>query len=128
MNELYDDYYWYDKEKDTVIKCDKTKYREFLKKNNGVKDAIKYDKFNLASDNSTVSTLYGAKEYVVSTVCLPFCEWENPFSYVRISDRPLIFETIVFENKSILYEFKNYCINQAKRDHDDMILRVIREI
>lgn len=75
-----------------------------------------------------LSILYGAKEYVVSTVCLPFCEWENPFSYVRISDRPLIFETIVFENKSILYEFKNYCINQAKRDHDDMILRVIREI
>ena len=32
MNKLNDDHYWYDKEKDTVIKCDKTKYREFLKK------------------------------------------------------------------------------------------------
>lgn len=59
MNKLNDDYYWYDKATDTVIQCNKTQYREFLNKNNRVKDAIKYDKFNLASDNSTVAGKLG---------------------------------------------------------------------
>lgn len=126
MNELYDDYYWYDKEKDTVIKCDKTKYREFLNKNNRVKDAIKYDKFNLANGSET-DLIYGAKQYVVSTVCLPYvCSWYD-FSD-RDPDRPLIFETIVLENNSRIYTYLNYCINEAKSDHDDMILKIIREI
>ena len=116
MNKLNDDHYWYNKEKDTVIQCNKTQYRKFLNKNNGIKDAIKYDKFNLA---------YGEKEYVVSTVCLPFCNWDN-FSYERLSDRALIFETIVFENKSVIYTNLNYCINEAKSYHDDMILKIIR--
>ena len=114
-----EDYYWYDKEKDKVIKCNQNQYREFLKKNNGRPDAIKYDKFTLTSDAS--------EEYVVSTVCLTFCYWDNSDAE-RYSDRPLIFETMVFENNSVLQTNLNYCINQAKSDHDDMILKIIREI
>ena len=125
MNKLNDDYYWYDKATDTVIQCNKTQYREFLKKNNGRPDAIKYDKFNLTSD--AYMSLGWSKEYVVSTVCLTFCYWDNSDAE-RYSDRPLIFETMVFENNSVLETNLNYCINQAKRDHDDMILKIIREI
>ena len=54
MNKLNDDYYWYDKATDTVIQCNKTQYREFLKKN--------YDKFNLINGSET-DLIYGAKEY-----------------------------------------------------------------
>ena len=92
-----------------------------------MKDAIKYDKFNLASDNSTVSTLYGAKEYVVSTVCLPYVCNRYDFSE-RDLDKPLIFETIVLENNYRIYTYLNYCINEAKSEHDDIILKIIREI
>jgi len=126
MNKLNDDYYWYDQETDKVIQCNKAQYRKFLDKNNGRQDAIKYDKFNLSSDNCDINITYGAKEYMVSTVCLPFCQWEN-FSE-SLSDRPLIFETIAFENKSVIYTNLNYCINEAKSGHDDMILKIIREI
>jgi len=134
MNELNDNYYWYDQETDKVIQCNKAQYRKFLDKNNGRKDAIKYDKFNLTADVYIEQFHNCSKEYTVSTVCLPFCQWEN-FSE-RLSDRPLIFETIAFihniapffENKSVLYTNLNYCINEAKSGHDDMILKIIREI
>ena len=126
MNELNDDYYWYDKATDTVIQCNKTQYNNFLTKNNGVKDAIKYDKFNLVNGSET-DLIYGAKQYMVSTVCLPYvcnlydCSDRDP-------DKPLIFETIVLENNSRIYTYLNYCINEAKSVHDDIILKIIREI
>jgi len=145
MNKLNDDYYWYDKATDTVIQCDKTQYRKFLNKNNGNyilyfakktlynikynsqnnrgKDAIKYDKFNLAFN----SLIHGEKEYVVSTVCLPYvCNLYD--CYDRDPDKPLIFETIALENNSRIYTYLNYCINEAKSVHDDIILKIIREI
>ena len=125
MNKLNDDHYWYDKATDTVIQCNKTQYREFLKKNNGRPDAIKYDKFTLTSD--AYMSLGWSKEYVVSTVCLTFCYWDNSDAE-RYSDRPLIFETMVFENNSVLETNLNYCINEAKNGHDYMILKIIREI
>jgi len=111
---IYDErYYYYDKKKDKVIQCT---WDEYVKVDPKIKGKIKSDKFVLGS---------GLKKYKISTICLI-----KDHGVFENSRTPLIFETMIFsdDKEYDLYQERYTCLEEAKRSHDEIILKIIRGI
>jgi len=118
----YEKYYYYNKEKDEVVECT---WDEYIKEDPKVRDAnkIKSDKFSLGSGATDVDNSYGLKNYTISTICLMKDHGmvENPIS-------PLIFETMICSDDKDYdgYQERCACLNEAKKGHDEIVLKIIR--
>ena len=118
----YEKYYYYIREQDKVIECS---WDEYLKADPKVRDdnRIKCDKFSLGNGSSEGDNCYGLKNYTISTICLMKDHGmvENPIS-------PLIFETMIFSDDKDYdgYQERCACLNEAKKGHDEIVLKIIR--
>lgn len=118
----YEKYYYYNREQDKVIECT---WDEYLKEDPKIRDAkvIKSDKFSVGSGSTDVDNSYGLKNYTISTICLMKDHGviENPIS-------PLIFETMIFSDDTEYdgYQERYTCLNEAKKRHDEIVLKIIR--
>lgn len=108
----HDVYYYYDKKTDNVTECSWDEYNKLISKSDNKKQHVKHDEFIL-----------NGKKYKISTICL-YVDHNYPKN--RIS--PLIFETMIFsdDHQYDMYIKRYTTVREAKENHDQMILSVIR--
>jgi hypothetical protein len=136
MIDVYDTYYYYIKEKNEVVECDKAKYMKLIEKY-GYPNHIKLDKIILNENNDGLGDLKGIilildelgfdisandrlliKNITVSTIC-----------YKGIFNRGPIFETLIFVNND--YGFGQYetfkDLEEAKKYHDGIVEKIKKQ-
>ena len=112
----YDTYYYYDKEQDEVIGCTWDEYVKADPKfwvDNLYK--VKHDQFVLSYEDMGVHIEESCNQHIISTVCLPV-------------DQDSIFMTLISSsnNNYNAYHTRYTCLIEAKKMHDQIILKIIR--
>lgn len=108
----YQKYNWYDKTNDKVIQCDWAEYSKLMNHTKELNSTVRHDKFKLRTG------------YRVSTVCL-----SKDYAFFKESVYPVLFETMVFcegDDRYHSYCEIHNCLNQAKKRHDEIVLKIIR--
>lgn len=120
MNNLYK-YCYYDKDQDKVIggswdeshkEVDSKVDPKFCGENF---NTVKHDQFVLAYDDLNYEIAEACTQQIISTVCLP-------------NDQDSIFMTLI---SSCINDYNGYqkrytCLEEAKKGHDEIVLKIIR--